>query len=193
MKKLILFIPIILFYSCRSGKEQKGGQHTITAYDAKVEFLNGLKKSFTTIPIKDYKNVSFKAYDLRFADSYGDILKKINALLKPEDDEFFSSQINEYEILEKENVEINFQLKGFNYISSSELKSLGTTYDELWSNFRKKYGEKSVLILSKPLLSKDLKIALIEIQGISEAGKSANMALYAFKKTDNRWSLLSEL
>jgi hypothetical protein len=181
---------LIFFFSCSSKKNQV---IPISGLKSKSEFLNNIQKSFTKIDIKDFKNITFTNYDLRFSDTYQVKLKKIQNELKIEDYEFFISQINEYEKLEKDKIEIEFGLQKFNYILKSDMEKLGTTYNELWTNFRKKYGKKSLLQFSKPLFSKDLQLAIIEIQVISDSENFRSKDLYAFKKINNNWILLAEL
>lgn len=168
-------------------------QTSIIAKETKTEFLNSLRKSFTIADISDIKNITFTNYDLRFCEGYGAKLKKIKNEIKLEDYEFFIAQINEYERLEIDSIELDFKLPDFNFITQTEMLNLGRTYDVLWGNFIKKYGKKSLLRLSKPLLSKDLQLAILEIQVITESSINNGSVLYAFKKVNGVWVLLSEL
>jgi hypothetical protein len=168
-------------------------QIDIIAKQAKTEFLNSLRNSFTIADIPEIRNITFTNYDLRFCEEYGAKLKKINSELKPEDYEFFIAQINEYEKLEIDSMELDFKLQDFNFITQTEMLNLGRTYDVLWGNFIKKYGEKSLLRLSKPLLSRDFQLAILEIQFITESSINIVSELYAFKRVNGEWVLLSEL
>jgi hypothetical protein len=168
-------------------------QIDIIALQTKTEFLNSLRKSFTIADISDIKNITFTNYDLRFCEGYGAKLKKIKSELKLEDYEFFIAQINEYEKLEIDSIELDFKLQDFNLITQTEMLNLGRTYDVLWGNFIKKYGKKSLLRLSKPLLSNDLQLAILEIQVITENSINIVSELYAFKRVNGEWVLLSEL
>jgi hypothetical protein len=168
-------------------------QIDIIAKQAKTEFLNSLRNSFTIADISEIRNITFTNYDLRFCEEYGAKLKKINSELKPEDYEFFIAQINEYEKLEIDSMELDFKLQDFNFITQTEMLNLGRTYDVLWGNFIKKYGEKSLLRLSKPLLSRDFQLAILEIQFITESSINIVSELYAFKRVNGEWVLLSEL
>lgn len=168
-------------------------QTSIIAKETKTEFLNSLRKSFTIADISDIKNITFTNYDLRFCEGYGAKLKKIKNEIKLEDYDFFIAQINEYERLEIDSIELDFKLTDFNFITQNEMLNLGRTYDVLWGNFIKKYGKKSLLRLSKPLLSKDLQLAILEIQVITESSINNGSVLYAFKKVNGVWVLLSEL
>ena len=168
-------------------------QTSIIAKETKTEFLNSLRKSFTIADISDIKNITFTNYDLRFCEGYGAKLKKIKNEIKLEDYDFFIAQINEYERLEIDSIELDFKLQDFNFITQTEILNLGRTYDVLWENFIKKYGKKSLLRLSKPLLSKDLQLAILEIQVITESSINNGSVLYAFKKVNDVWVLLSEL
>jgi hypothetical protein len=168
-------------------------QIDIIAKQTKTEFLNSLRNSFTIADISEIKNITFTNYDLRFCEGYGAKLKKIKTELKLEDYEFFIAQINEYEKLELDSIELDFKLQDFNFITQTEMLNLGRTYGVLWENFIKKYGKKSLLRLSKPLLSKDLQLAILEIQVITESSINIVSELYAFKRVNGAWVLLSEL
>ena len=168
-------------------------QINVIAKQTKTEFLNSLRKSFTIADISEIKNITFTNYDLRFCEGYGAKLKKIKNEIKLEDYEFFIAQINEYEGLEIDSIELDFKLQDFIFITQTEMLNLGRTYDVLWGNFIKKYGKKSLLRLSKPLLSKDSQLAILEIQVITESSINNGSVLYAFKKVNGVWVLLSEL
>lgn len=168
-------------------------QIDIIALQTKTEFLNSLRKSFTIADISEIKNITFTNYGLRFCEGYGAKLKKIKNEIKLEDYEFFIAQINEYERLEIDSIELDFKLPDFNFITQTEMLNLGRTYDVLWENFIKKYGKKSLLRLSKPLLSKDLQLAILEIQVITESSINKVSELFAFKRVNGVWVLLSVL
>ena len=193
LKRSFAVLSLILSISCSSTKEKKETVTNVSGLDSKIEFLNSIQRSFNKFDISEYRNLSFTKYDMRFVEGYQKKLKKIQGELKTEDYDYFITQINEYENLERSNIEVDFKLIGFNYITDESLKNLGKTYDELWTNFRKKYGTKSLLSLSKPLLSKDAQLALIEIQAISETENHSNKELFAFKKINDQWIFLSEL
>lgn len=189
---LILFIII---QSCsQTNKEPiKKINIDIIAYEEKVEFFKNFKNSFKYENINNYKNISLSNYYIRFADTYRDKLKKIEYLLIPEDYHSFSKQLNQYEELQNNNIEVDFELSStYNYISNSDFRKLGKTYNELWKNFRQKYGKKSLILVGKPLIGKNHNILILNIQIINETSNSVS-ELYAFEKKDGEWNLLTKL
>ncbi|WP_394751352.1 hypothetical protein [Spongiimicrobium salis] len=189
---LILFI-IIQSCSQRNKEPNKKMNTDIIAYEEKVEFFKNFKNSFNYENINTYKNISISNYYIRFVDTYRDKLKKIEHLLIPEDYHNFSKQLNQYEKLQNNNIEADFELSStYNYITNSDFRKLGKTYDELWKNFKLKYGEKSLILVGKPLIGKNNNILILTIQIINETSNSVS-ELYAFEKRDGEWNLLTKL
>ena len=132
MIQVLSSIMLTAFVCGCATNEPTNKSFEISAVEAKAEFLNDIKRSFSAENIEHYQHVTFTNYGLRFTDGFPHKLMKIASELKREDVDFFMLQVNEYEKLELQNKDIDFDLQGFKNISKSELSSLGTTYEELW-------------------------------------------------------------
>jgi hypothetical protein len=166
---------------------------TVIAWEEKVELINGLKETFPLFDLREYTNISFLEYHLPFVNALPDKLSNIIGLLKHGDFDHFLAQINAYEEQERANVELDTSALRYRYIPMSTIRSLGTNYTDLWTNFRRSYGKKSILYVSKPLFSKDAQLALIEIQTVHELESKNCKGFFAFTRSDGRWQLLKEL
>jgi hypothetical protein len=157
------------------------------------DFMNNFRKALADSDLNACKLINFTKYNYMFLDKYRTPIARALIPFSFEEDQFISDQINKYEDEEHKNRDLNFSLKNLTLISESTLRSMGTNYQTFWDTFHKNYGPVGFIQCSKPLFSKNLSYAVIEIGISSKPASPFSKGVYVFKRVNAKWTYLQKL
>ena|GEM_PF-5973029 len=159
----------------------------------KEDVLNSIQTAVSDTLLKPCKLIHFSKYDYHFLDRYQAQIAGIDPAFTYEDQDFIIAQINQYEAEERQAKQTPLRLMHLSIVDDETLKALGKTHASFWAGFLKRFGYIAYIECSKPLFSKKMNYAFIEIDLKSNPASKFEKGVYVFKFEHSEWGFLKLL
>ncbi len=187
---LFLFSLVLTCLSCTKGAEKT---HTQPFEEETYEMLKTLLVTPAEEPVVEF--VLSDKLTMEPFQAITDYPIKLEKAFAEEDVAYIRKQIND-----TTSFNIN-HAKSFGHVTIVEEDTIMKIHNEavkarnfklFWEKYRKKYGDKALLSVSKPIFSKDGKTAVI-LFGYSRGPLSGHGNIYKLEKTPTGWKIIKSL